>query len=161
MRAVGAPSGFSTSLGGLRFSVSSPAHLVHTIVPPVLHRILQHVLHWFVTIYKGTVWATWDKDAPEFLTYLGDVKEQFDLCLDHRDGREGGSECIGVHKWVFPSNWKFAAENFLGDTYHNPSHRSVDMIGIGPSGRSGVKGRRDDEYAGAQHLWISFPGGHG
>jgi len=114
-----------------------------------------------LAIYKGTVWATWDKDAPEFLTYLGDAKEQFDLCLDHRDGREGGSECIGVHKWVFPSNWKFAAENFLGDTYHNPSHRSVDMIGIGPSGRSGVKGRRDDEYARAQHLWISFPGGHG
>jgi hypothetical protein len=52
-------------------------------------------------------------------------------------------------------------ENFLGDTYHNPSHRSVDMIGIGPSGRSGEKGRRDNEYANAQHVWVSFPAGHG
>jgi hypothetical protein len=50
-----------------------------------------------------------------------------------------------VHKWVFPANWKFAAENFLGDTYHNPSHRSVDLIGIGPSAAAGKKGRRDDE----------------
>jgi phenylpropionate dioxygenase-like ring-hydroxylating dioxygenase large terminal subunit len=66
-----------------------------------------------------------------------------------------------VHKWVFPSNWKFAAENFLGDTYHNPSHRSVDLIGIGPSAASGKKGRRDDELEKAQHVWISFPEGHG
>jgi phenylpropionate dioxygenase-like ring-hydroxylating dioxygenase large terminal subunit len=67
--------------------------------------------------------------------------------LDCRDGRDGGSEVIGVHKWIFPANWKFAAENFLGDTYHNPSHRSVDMVGIGPSAASGTKGRRDDEMA--------------
>ena len=86
-----------------------------------------------LAIYKGTVWATWDQDAPDFLTYLGDAKIHLDQALDCRDGRQGGSEVIGVHKWMFPSNWKFAAENFLGDTYHNPSHRSVDLIGIGPS----------------------------
>ena len=71
------------------------------------------------------------------MTYLGDAVDHLDQVLDCRDGRPGGSEVIGVHKWVFPSNWKFAAENFLGDTYHNPSHRSVDMIGIGPSARAG------------------------
>src|SRR5262249_58674002 len=114
-----------------------------------------------LAIYKGTVWATWDKDAPEFLTYLGDAKEQFDLCLDHRDGREGGSECIGVPKWVFPSNWKFAAENFLGDTYNNPSHRSVDMIGIGPTGRSGGNGRGGGECGRPLPPWIRCPRGHG
>lgn len=65
-----------------------------------------------LAVYKGSVWATWDKDAPELLDYLGDAREHLDLCLDHRDGREGGSEVIGVHKWVFPSNWKFAAENW-------------------------------------------------
>ena len=68
---------------------------------------------------------------------------------------------IGVHKWVFPSNWKFAAENFLGDTYHNPSHRSVDMIGIGPSAQRGEKGRRDNEYNKGQHVWVGHPAGHG
>lgn len=111
--------------------------------------------------YKGSIWATWDKDAPDFLTYLGDARTHIDLALDCRDGREGGSEVIGVHKWVFPANWKFAAENFLGDTYHNPSHRSVDLIGIGPSAAAGKKGRRDNELEKAQHVWISFQGGHG
>lgn len=111
--------------------------------------------------YKGSIWATWDPDAPDFLSYLGDAKEHLDLALDCRDGRSGGSEVVGVHKWVFPSNWKYAAENFLGDSYHNPSHRSVDLIGIGPSAQHGQKGRRDNEFDFATHVWISFPEGHG
>lgn len=111
--------------------------------------------------YKGTIWASWDENAPDFETYLGDAKIHLDQALDCRDGRVGGSEVIGVHKWVFPANWKFAAENFLGDSYHNPSHKSVDMIGIGPSAQAGVLGRRDDEMEKAQHIWVSFPEGHG
>ena len=83
-----------------------------------------------------------------FSNYLGDAVDHLDQVLDCRDGRPGGAEVIGVHKWVFPSNWKFAAENFLGDTYHNPSHRSVDMVGMGPSGQRGQSSRRDNEYAG-------------
>ncbi|MEB2400159.1 MAG: aromatic ring-hydroxylating dioxygenase subunit alpha [Alcaligenaceae bacterium] len=113
-------------------------------------------------IYKGTIWATWDKNAPDFLTYLGDARAHLDLALDCRDGREGGSEVLmGVHKWIIPCNWKFAAENFLGDTYHNVSHRSVDLVGIGPSAEAGVKGRRDNELEKAKHLWVNFPAGHG
>jgi phenylpropionate dioxygenase-like ring-hydroxylating dioxygenase large terminal subunit len=111
--------------------------------------------------YKGTVWASWDAQAPDFFDYLGDAKQHLDQALDCRDGREGGSEVIGVHKWIIPANWKLAAENFLGDTYHNPSHRSVDLIGIGPSAAAGVKGRRDDELAKAKHIWVSFHQGHG
>jgi phenylpropionate dioxygenase-like ring-hydroxylating dioxygenase large terminal subunit len=111
--------------------------------------------------YKGTIWATWDPAAPDFETYLGDARLHLDMALDCRDGRPGGSEVIGVHKWIFPANWKFAAENFLGDTYHNPSHRSVDLIGIGPSARAGAKGRRDNEMDQAQHVWVSYPQGHG
>ena len=114
-----------------------------------------------MVVYKGTIWASWDIDAPNFETYLGDAKLHLDMTLDCRDGRSGGSEVIGVHRWKFPANWKFAAENFLGDSYHNHSHGSVDVIGIGPSARSGVKGRRDDEMKAAQHIWISFPEGHG
>jgi phenylpropionate dioxygenase-like ring-hydroxylating dioxygenase large terminal subunit len=115
-----------------------------------------------MALYKGTVWASWDPKAPPFLDYLGGAKDHLDQMLDCRDGREGGSEVYGgVHKWIIPSNWKLAAENFCGDTYHNPSHRSVDMVGIGPSAQAGGRGRRDDELADAQHVWVNFPQGHG
>ncbi len=91
--------------------------------------------------YKGTIWATWDPDAPPFLEYLGDMHHYLDYALDHRDGSPGGSELIaGVQKWRIKCNWKFAPENFIGDLYHDISHRSVDIVGIGPSGG---KGRRD------------------
>ena len=105
--------------------------------------------------YKGTVWATWDENAPSFLEYLGDFKMFLDLSLDAWDGTEGGTEVIGgVQKWMIPCNWKFPAENFSGDSYHNISHRSVDMVGIGPSGT----GRRDmDERNQARRLHILFP----
>ncbi len=94
-----------------------------------------------VFVYKGTIWATWDEEAPPFLDYLGDMRHYLDAALDHRDGREGGSVLIGgVQKWRVRCNWKFPAENFIGDMYHDVSHRSVDQVGIGPSGG---KGRRD------------------
>jgi phenylpropionate dioxygenase-like ring-hydroxylating dioxygenase large terminal subunit len=105
--------------------------------------------------YKGTIWATWDESAPPFLEYLGDFKVYLDLSLDSWDGREGGTQVLGgVQKWLIPCNWKFPAENFSGDSYHNISHRSVDMVGIGPSG----SGRRDtQERALARRLQICFP----
>jgi len=91
--------------------------------------------------YKGAIWATWDENAVPFLDYLGDMKYYLDAALDHRDGTPGGSEVIGgVQKWRVPCNWKMPAENFIGDLYHDISHRSVDIVGIGPSGG---KGRRD------------------
>jgi phenylpropionate dioxygenase-like ring-hydroxylating dioxygenase large terminal subunit len=94
-----------------------------------------------VFAYKGTIWANWDEKAPHFLDYLCDMKLYLDFALDCRDGREGGSQMIGgVQKWRVNCNWKFAPENFIGDMYHDVSHRSVDMVGIGPSGG---KGRRD------------------
>ena len=109
--------------------------------------------------YKGAIWATWDPKAPPFLDYLGEMRLHLDNLLDCRDGREGGSEVLGgIQKWTMPCNWKFPAENFAGDSYHNISHRSVDLAGIGPSGR----GRRDtDQHRASQRLLISFPGtGH-
>jgi phenylpropionate dioxygenase-like ring-hydroxylating dioxygenase large terminal subunit len=112
--------------------------------------------------YKGSIWASWDATAPNFFDYLGGAKAHLDLALDSMDGSDGGTEVFdGIHKWISPCNWKVPAENFCGDSYHNVSHLSVDMIGIGPSAAKGEKGRRDNELADAQHLWISFPGGHG
>jgi phenylpropionate dioxygenase-like ring-hydroxylating dioxygenase large terminal subunit len=58
-----------------------------------------------LAVYKGAIWATWDPQAPDFLGYLGDARVHLDQVLDCRDGRDGGSEVIGVHKWIFPANW--------------------------------------------------------
>ncbi len=111
--------------------------------------------------YKGSIWATWDPEAPEFLDYLGEAVVHLDAALDSRDGREGGSEVLpGIQKFIVPSNWKFGAENFVGDGYHNYSHKSVDMVGIGPSG----EGRRDLEELLSEktvmRCW-NLPRGHG
>lgn len=113
-----------------------------------------------MTNYKGGIWATWDADAPDFLEYIGGFRTYLDILFDGWDGAEGGTEVIGgIEKWLVPSNWKFPAENFIGDRYHNISHRSVDLAGIGPSGQ----GRRDTgERDGARALDVSFPErGHG
>ena len=111
-------------------------------------------------VYKGTVWANWDKDAPSFEEYLGGYKTYLDFLLDTWDGAGGETEVFGgIEKWVIPCNWKFPSENFIGDRYHNISHRSVDLVGVGPSG----SGRRDtQERVGATALDFSFPErGHG
>ncbi len=106
-------------------------------------------------VYKGSIWATWDPAAPPFTEYLGDFKMFFDLSLEAWNGTDEPLEVIGgVQKWLIPCNWKFPAENFSGDSYHNISHRSVDMVGIGPSGT----GRRDtQERADSRRLQVSFP----
>ena len=107
-----------------------------------------------ICCYKGTVWACWDSEAPSFFEYLGDFVRYLDLTLDGWDGSEGGTEILGgIQKWRIPCNWKFPAENFSGDSYHNISHRSVDLVGIGPSG----SGRRDmQERLMARRLQISL-----
>ena len=105
--------------------------------------------------YKGTVWANWDPAAPPFLEYLGEFRRFLDLILDGWDGRDGQAEVLGgVQKWLIPCNWKFPAENFSGDSYHNISHRSVDLVGVGPSGKS----RRDyGELNVARKLHVAIP----
>ncbi|MBO0709835.1 MAG: aromatic ring-hydroxylating dioxygenase subunit alpha [Acetobacteraceae bacterium] len=95
-----------------------------------------------LALHKGTIWATWDSTAPPFAEYMGSFLRYLDLVVDGWDGREAQAEVLGgVQKWLIPCNWKFPAENFSGDTYHNISHRSVDLVGIGPSG----SGRRDTQ----------------
>jgi phenylpropionate dioxygenase-like ring-hydroxylating dioxygenase large terminal subunit len=105
--------------------------------------------------YKGAIWATWDPAAPSFTEYLGDFTHYLDQTLDGWDGSDGGAEILGgIQKWRVPCNWKFPAENFSGDSYHNISHRSVDLVGVGPSG----SGRRDmPELNLARKLHIAVP----
>jgi phenylpropionate dioxygenase-like ring-hydroxylating dioxygenase large terminal subunit len=105
---------------------------------------------------RGTIWATWDKNAPSFDDYLGEARFALELGLMPWDGGNGETEVLGsVQKWIVPCNWKFIAENFAGDALHVVSHRSVDMVGIGPTKGPG---RRDDY---GQPVLAAYPGGHG
>ncbi len=96
--------------------------------------------------YKGTIWATWDPKAPPFLEYVGDIEPYMSVFLNKPDGSESDLEVVGgIHKWRVGSNWKWGAENFIGDSYHGrPTHRSVDLIGNIPGGTMGRGLRREN-----------------
>ena len=107
--------------------------------------------------FRGTIWATWDKEAPDFESYLGEAKFALENALAPWDGGDGETELLGTpQRWLIPSNWKFVAENFSGDVGHVVSHRSVDLAGIGPG--ADKEGRRDDP---GQLLLSIYPGGLG
>lgn len=77
-----------------------------------------------VESYKGLIFGCFDSTAPSLGEYLGDARYYLDNFLDRR---EGGTEVLdGVHKWSFKGNWKLAAEQFAGDSYHVAiSHASI------------------------------------
>ena len=69
-----------------------------------------------VQTYKGLVFATFAADAPSLADYLGDFRWYLDAVLD---AEEGGTEFLpGVTRSVINCNWKFPADNFVGDIYH-------------------------------------------
>ena len=109
-------------------------------------------------VYKGSVWACWDKGAPEWDEYMGGMKVLLDGVFDAEDGEPGGRMVFGgMHKWLMPCNWKFAAENFIGDGYHaTTSHRSATLNGMMGAGRIPHTNSRLDN-----RLSVSFPYGHG
>ncbi len=83
-----------------------------------------------VETYKGLVFANWDSDAPDLLTYLSDSLPYINTMFDRS---EAGTEVIGgIQKWVIPCNWKFAAEQFCSDMYHagTMSHLSGVIAGL-------------------------------
>ncbi len=82
-----------------------------------------------VDSYKGLIFGTFDPSAPSPQEYLGDFAFYLDVMLDRR---EGGTEATGgVHKWIMPCNWKFAADNFQGDNYHvGITHLSALKVGF-------------------------------
>ena len=82
--------------------------------------------------YCGLIFATFDAAAPPLREYLGEMTWYLDNFFGRR---ENGIEIVGgVHKWVAPCNWKFAADNFGGDVYHVPwSHLSAVRTGFSNS----------------------------
>jgi ethylbenzene dioxygenase alpha subunit len=83
-----------------------------------------------IATYKGMVFATFDAQAPALEDYLGDFRWYLDVVLDNDDG---GTEALpGVTKCVMRCNWKFAAENFVGDALHAGwTHQAGAMAMLG------------------------------
>lgn len=70
-----------------------------------------------VASYKGLVFATFCEDAPSLEGWLGDFRWYLDAVLD---AEKGGTEFLpgGATRSVMKCNWKFPADNFVGDIYH-------------------------------------------
>jgi ethylbenzene dioxygenase alpha subunit len=70
-----------------------------------------------VESYKGLLFATFDPDLPALDVWLGDFRWYMDAFLDVE---EGGTEFLPgpATRSVIACNWKFPADNFVGDIYH-------------------------------------------
>ncbi|MEA2641932.1 MAG: hypothetical protein QOF51_3326 [Chloroflexota bacterium] len=114
--------------------------------------------------FYGSIWATWDPDAPSFEEYLGDFEQYLRPLFQGDDGRDNGVELIGgVHKWYMPSNWKFPSTSFQSDGAHGSiTHRSVNVAAIGPQGDADGGDRHPVRSKWPRvHLEVAMPGlGH-
>ncbi|MDQ1500460.1 MAG: hypothetical protein QOI86_3800 [Actinomycetota bacterium] len=82
--------------------------------------------------YAGLLFATWDAEAPDFETYLGDARFYFDIVVNAADRP---LVPLGPpQRWTIDADWKLGAENFAGDAYHAPfTHSSVSDVGVLPA----------------------------
>lgn len=75
-----------------------------------------------VDSYKGLVFGTFDPTAPSLHDFLGDLRWALDIVLDQGDL----AAVPGVARWQLKCNWKFAADNAIGDNSHAQiAHRSA------------------------------------
>jgi phthalate 3,4-dioxygenase subunit alpha len=81
-----------------------------------------------VSSYRGLIFANLASDAAPLEEAIGDFGFFLDFYV-HQSG--DGVELRGPQRWRVGCNWKIAAENFSGDSYHTPqTHASVVEIGL-------------------------------
>ena len=102
-----------------------------------------------VDSYNGLIFGTFDPAAPPLEEFLGDMRWGLDLLL-------GQGELVavpGTARWTMDCNWKFAADNAIGDMYHGGiAHRSAMLAGHNSA--SGV--RSNHRSPGAQRPGFSM-----
>ena len=88
-----------------------------------------------MTNYRGFIFVNLSNDGPGFEQALGPIKSAIDNLVDRSP--EGAVELVpGIHKHVFPGNWKLLLENIM-DAAHPPFiHAS--------SNEAGSKGRLEE-----------------
>jgi phenylpropionate dioxygenase-like ring-hydroxylating dioxygenase large terminal subunit len=97
-----------------------------------------------VESYKDFVFASLTEDGPDLKEYLGEFSWYLDMQFDLVDG---GLEVLGTpHRWRVDADWKLAAENHAGDSYHTQiTHRSAIEVGFAVdeiSGEPDIGGHR-------------------
>lgn len=76
--------------------------------------------------FNGMIFVNLDPDAKPLDECIGDFKTYLEFYFP---GTPRGVEVRGPQRWRFKGNWKIAAENFSGDTYHTPhTHASTGAI---------------------------------
>jgi phenylpropionate dioxygenase-like ring-hydroxylating dioxygenase large terminal subunit len=77
------------------------------------------------------IFGSLDPNAPALEDYLGPMKWYLELMANRSPG---GLEVVGVpQRWIVEADWKIAADNFIGDSYHTlTTHRSMIELGLGP-----------------------------
>ena len=77
-------------------------------------------------IFNGLVFINLDPDAKPFEEFLGEFSTYLEFYFPPPPRKV---EVRGPQRWRFNANWKVAAENFSGDTYHTPhTHSSTGVI---------------------------------
>ncbi|MBH63375.1 MAG: aromatic ring-hydroxylating dioxygenase subunit alpha [Alphaproteobacteria bacterium] len=110
-----------------------------------------------LTSYGGFIFGNWDADAESLDGYLGDLRWYLDILITRS---LGGVEVIpGQQRYSVAGNWKIAAENFVGDSYHLAhSHGSAYALPIRQLNPANPMVFRDRKL---EYYDIAMEGGHG
>jgi phenylpropionate dioxygenase-like ring-hydroxylating dioxygenase large terminal subunit len=115
--------------------------------------------------YYGSIWATWDKNAPSFEEYLGPIAPSVRHVFQSDEGEDNGIEVfMPIMRWRIPTNWKFPAFSFAGDGTHGAmTHLSVNAAAIGPQGAAegGSRGLLRARFPKSSHEMTTVEYGHG
>jgi PAH dioxygenase large subunit len=107
-----------------------------------------------VASYRGLIFASWDADAVELETYLGDFRWYIDCFLGRTPG--GMQVLAPPHRWRAKANWKVGALNFIGDSQH------VFTTHIGPTTLNPLRSTRAGfTKVSERSVEIITEGGHG
>lgn len=95
-----------------------------------------------VDAYRGLIFASFDPDVLPLEERLGSVRRYIDLWVE-RSPAAAVTLPIGIHRYEFPGNWKFQAENGVDGYHGNYVHESFVNI----LERSGERGTGDTTKA--------------
>ena len=107
-----------------------------------------------VETYRGLVFGSWDPDAVDIGTYLGDFRWYIDCFFGRTPG--GMQVLAPPHRWQARANWKVGALNFIGDSQH------VFTTHVGPTTLNPLRSARSGFTKVADRsVQIITEGGHG